>query len=379
MKEKDKVKNEDVKQVISGNLRVGSWFYSAPQSVPDKDGRIVVIKMKCFGPLEVYEWGIDADGDFFEKYQWIENDLYDDDYDKKISKEKFVKQIENIKSLIRDTEVSGWKDDYDKILQMIEDGKLTFDSDRIAEGYAKRPWLHKNVIERISEDCGLNSDFRFKNGLDVGCGAGLSTKALRLICDNVTGTDISDAMIRVCKKLYAGDSAYTFYAAKAEETITPAEKYDIVTAAGCINWIDEKRFLAKMAEVMQKGGLLLIYDFGITDQMIDTPEFTKWYQEAYLSRFPKPYRKENAWSQSDLPEGFVMEKQTKYEMEWIFSLEELVDFMLIQSNVNLQIQKRKLSEKAARTWMYETLKPFFENGDKAPVFSGYSWYIRRNG
>ena len=370
---------DNTKQVISGELCVGSWFYSAPRITPDQDGRIVVISMKCFGPLEVYEWGIDADGDFYEKYQWIENDLYDDDYEKKISKEKFVKQIENMKSLIRDTEVSGWKDDYDKILQMIEDGKLIFDSDRIAEGYAKRPWLHKNVIERITDDCGLQPGYHFRNGLDVGCGAGLSAKALRLICDQVTGTDISDAMIRVCKKLYAGDSAYTFYTAKAEETITPEVKYDIVTAAGCINWIDEKRFLAKMAEGMQEGGLLVIYDFGITDRMSGTPEFTNWYQEAYLSKFPKPFRKENVWTQADLPEGFVMEKQVSYEMEWTFSHEDLVDFMLIQSNVNFQIEKRTLSEKAARIWMHDTLKPFFKNGDKTLVFSGYSWYIRRNG
>ena len=57
----------------------------------------------------------------------------------------------------------------------------SFDSKRIALGYAKRPWLHKSVIEQMKIDCDLDEDFKFKNGLDVGCGAGLSTKALRLI------------------------------------------------------------------------------------------------------------------------------------------------------------------------------------------------------
>lgn len=28
-----------------------------------------------------------------------------------------------------------------------------FDSQRIAEGYARRPWLHKEVIEQIKKDC----------------------------------------------------------------------------------------------------------------------------------------------------------------------------------------------------------------------------------
>ena len=59
----------------------------------------------------------------------------------------------------------------------------SFDSQRIAEGYAKRPWLHKSVMEQIKADCKV--DGTFKRGLDVGCGAGLSTKALKLICDKV--------------------------------------------------------------------------------------------------------------------------------------------------------------------------------------------------
>ena len=65
----------------------------------------------------------------------------------------------------------------------------SFDHKRIANGYAKdRPWLHKLVMDKVKSDCAL--DKPFKNGLDVGCGAGLSTKALKLICDKFKGTDI---------------------------------------------------------------------------------------------------------------------------------------------------------------------------------------------
>ena len=55
----------------------------------------------------------------------------------------------------------------------------SFDSGRIAEGYLKRPWLHKSVMEKVKEDCGMNQPL--ENGLDVGCGAGLSTKALKSV------------------------------------------------------------------------------------------------------------------------------------------------------------------------------------------------------
>ena len=84
-----------------------------------------------------------------------------------------------------------------------------FDSKRIARGYVNRPWLHKQVMEQYIKDNALSK--KLSHGLDVGCGAGLSTKALRLICDDVTGTDISPAMIEVCKEQYHGNSSYDFY------------------------------------------------------------------------------------------------------------------------------------------------------------------------
>ncbi|WP_026669708.1 class I SAM-dependent methyltransferase [Butyrivibrio sp. AE3006] len=252
----------------------------------------------------------------------------------------------------------------------------SFDSKRIAEGYLKRPWLHKSVMDRLLEDLELSEGYLFRNGLDVGCGAGLSTKALKLICEKVTGTDIADSMVEVCKEIYS-DKAFSFYVAKAEETKVPDEKYDIVTAAGCINWVDEKRFMENMKEVVSDKALIVIYDFGITDKMAGNSAYTAWYQNEYLKKFPKPPRKENKWSQQDLIDGFRMEKQTEYEMEYGFTLEDFVNFMLIQSNVNARIEGGEISEDEARSWMTESLRPVFEDLERKLIFYGYSWYIRK--
>lgn len=254
----------------------------------------------------------------------------------------------------------------------------SFDSKRIAEGYMKRPWLHKSVMDALKNDLNLPEDYRYKNGLDVGCGAGLSTKALHLICDKVTGTDIADSMVLACKEVYSDDPAYDFYVAKAEETLMPEEKYDIVTAAGCINWVDEKRFMENMKEVTADGAVVVIYDFGITDKMDEHDEYTLWYQNEYLKRFPKPPRKENRWTQQDLLDGFIMEKQTEYEMRYSFTLSAFVDFMMIQSNVNSVIECGKESEIDVREWMRDSLAPIFNDASRELVFSGYSWYIIRN-
>lgn len=131
----------------------------------------------------------------------------------------------------------------------------------------------------------------------------------------------------VCKELY-GDK-YSFFEVKAEETPMLSEKYDIVTAAGCINWVDRELFLKNMKDVVCHGGIILIYDFGITDEMVDGPEYTNWYNEEYLKRFPKPPRNEDVWTDKDLIDGFRILKQTGLEFAFSFSKEAFVDFMML--------------------------------------------------
>ena len=248
-----------------------------------------------------------------------------------------------------------------------------FDSQRIAEGYARRPWLHKNVIEQIRKDCNIK---KLKNGLDVGCGAGLSTKALKLLCESVTGTDISSEMIAVCENLYK-DSSYRFYVSKAEENEIPIIPYDIITAAGVVNWVDKDLFLSNAEKILNNNGLIVVYDFWITNRMNNKPEYTKWYQEEYLKMFPKPYRKESVWDQSDLTNAFKMENRITYDLSYEFSLEEFIDFMMIQSNVNEKIERKTLSVEEVRDWMISSLQPIFDGKKRTLIFEGYNWYIRK--
>lgn len=248
-----------------------------------------------------------------------------------------------------------------------------FDAQRIAEGYAKRPWLHKEVIEKIKKECNIE---HLDNGLDVGCGAGLSTKALRLLCNCVTGTDISPEMITVCEAIYK-DSSYTFYVSKAEETKMPSVLYDIITAAGVVNWVDKDLFLDNAEKVLCSNGLIVVYDFWITDRMDGKPEYTEWYKEEYLKKFPKPYRKEDVWQQADLTDAFRMENQTTYELTYSFSLNEIIDFMMIQSNVNEKVEKGIMSVEEVRSWMRNSLQPIFNGENRTLIFEGYNWYIRK--
>lgn len=252
---------------------------------------------------------------------------------------------------------------------------LLFDSKRIADGYANdRPWLHKSVIEQIKAE--FVDKIPFHNGLDAGCGAGLSTKALKLICDNVTGTDLSEEMVQICKTLYPA-SGYTFYAAKAEETKMPQTPYDIVTAAGVVDWVDKDKFLKNMKLVMAKNAPLILYDFWISDKMLDNPFYTDWFQNKYLITFPKPPRNETLWEQGDIPEIFTFTKQILCRMQYEFDLPSFMRFMMTQTNINAKIRKGCMTEQEVLDWMQETLRPIFKEQRQTLIFDGYiRIYIR---
>lgn len=250
-----------------------------------------------------------------------------------------------------------------------------FDGKRIARGYASdRPMLHKQAIERLTSDLKITEAFH--NGLDVGCGAGLSARALKLICGSVTGTDISKEMIQLCIENH-DVSEYTFYVAKAEKTRIPETPYDIVTAAGVINWVDRDAFLENMKLVMAPGALLVVYDFWISDKMVGNDAYTEWFHKFYLTEFPKPPRNEEVWRQSDLPEEFLIKDQVTYQIRHEFGLDAFIRFIMTQSNVNLQIQQGKRTENEIYRAMKRTLSPIFSETGQTLIFDAYSWYIER--
>ena len=259
-----------------------------------------------------------------------------------------------------------------------------FDFKRIAQGYKNRPFLHKQVIAQFQNDIDKQ---QFAFGLDIGCGSGLSTKALRSVCANVIGTDISPEMINVAREVCGQDENIAFLVSSAEDLTmsdlpisNPAIKnarIDIVTAAGAIQWIDKDIFLSNMHQLMNEDGYLLIYDFAISDTMLENPAYTDWWHDQYLMEFPRPYRNESIWKNEDTaPYGFCMLHQLDLKMEHPFDLPSFIEFMMIQSNVNAKIENGERKEQDVYQWFQKTLSPIFHDQTQHFIFKGYSWYLK---
>ncbi|MDE7415497.1 MAG: hypothetical protein K2N44_04145 [Lachnospiraceae bacterium] len=106
-------------------VTIERWYYTKPDFIPDKDGNIVLITKKSFGPLEVYEWGIDSNKNAYERYKWLENDFYEDEsYCQNIEREKLLEQIHSVISVFRNNELPEWSDLYEKIIKRLNSDQM---------------------------------------------------------------------------------------------------------------------------------------------------------------------------------------------------------------------------------------------------------------
>lgn len=78
------------------------WAYSIAHVPPASDGKVVLYSMTCIGPLQCDEYGIDEKGKPYYRYEWIENDFFEDDNEtKNISEEELISVIEYACSYFR--------------------------------------------------------------------------------------------------------------------------------------------------------------------------------------------------------------------------------------------------------------------------------------
>lgn len=97
--------------------------------------------------------------------------------------------------------------------------------------------------------------------LELACGTGEVTGALRRLGHRVTGLDFSEAMLDRARAKHAGDPGARFVLADAEYTREPPGRYDAVVCRHLV-WTltDPQAALAEWFRVLRPGGHLLVFD-----------------------------------------------------------------------------------------------------------------------
>jgi SAM-dependent methyltransferase len=243
-----------------------------------------------------------------------------------------------------------------------------FQTSSIACGYASsRPAVHPRIIELVRHHIGKQECFH--HAVDVGCGAGLSTKALEAIAEERTGIDPAEAMMQWSSQVAPGAH---FIVASAEAIPIRDGAADLMTAAGSLNYANLDLFFPEAARVLGPNGILVVYDFSPGRTFRDSDALDEWFSR-FTARYPWPRNEArvlDAQILTGLDSGFRLTGSETFRIALTLTQRFYVSYMLTESNVTFAVRGGTPYEEI-RSWIAETLAPVWGGRDREVLFSGY--------
>jgi ubiquinone/menaquinone biosynthesis C-methylase UbiE len=146
--------------------------------------------------------------------------------------------------------------------------------------------VHRKVVELAARARGWQLPFR--RAVDVGCGAGVSTKALTGMAAAVIGVEPAAGMLRGSGAVAPGA---WFVAGAAERLPLAGGSCELMTAAGSLNYVDLEAFFPEALRVLTPEGTLLVYDFSPGRRFREGGGLQAWFEE-----FQRRYWTRRSWA-----------------------------------------------------------------------------------
>lgn len=233
----------------------------------------------------------------------------------------------------------------------------------MALGYARsRPPLHERIVRFAQVSYA-------ERALDIGCGSGLSTRALQSIATLRVGIEPVGPMVRVAPQVAPGAH---FVHCGAEDLPFASESFDLLAAAGSLNYVDLDKFFPEARRVLTTTGILFVYDFSQGRSLVDSPALDQWFSN-FTSRYPPPAghaRKLDPDILASLPSGFSLTRSSSFEIPLEMSPSAYVDYAMTETNVAQAIEAGT-PESEVRKWCSETIHAAFDNEPREVIFRGY--------
>ncbi len=247
-----------------------------------------------------------------------------------------------------------------------------FEYETAAQRYARgRPYFHPIVVEKIVK---FTQTPRFSFGLDVACGTGQSTTALKTIADRVVGADVSPEMIAQAPEM----EGIEYICCPAESLDIESGSGDIMTVSLAFHWLDRDAFLNEANRALQKGGWLVISNNGFKGRMRGNPSYEEWNKTRYLTRYPTPARNKLPLTEKEADKhGFEIVGNEKYENEVDMNIEELACYLSTQSNMIAAVEEGKESVETALAWLSHELESLFSRDRETFLFGGSILYLKK--
>jgi len=251
-----------------------------------------------------------------------------------------------------------------------------FNRKTAAERYSKgRPDFHSNTIKHIKEY--LQLDNKLDNALDIACGTGLSTKALLEIATNVFGTDTSQEMLN--HALQTDKINYSI--ASAEQQPFADNTFNLITVSSGVHWFDIDKFLAEATRLLKSKSWLILYENHFISEMVGNDNFTNWFPDVYLKKFPSPPRNNvYAWTNESLhPKNLNFITETKFKNPVTLTKKQLALYFTTQTNIIAAVEKSQITYEQVENWLYQELSAFFDNDEMTQTINYGNWvkFIQR--
>ena len=239
-----------------------------------------------------------------------------------------------------------------------------FDSDQAARRYADgRPYYHRSALDLAARQQQIG---QARLAIDVGCGTGLSARAVRDVADRVIAIDASAAMLRAAQP----HPGISYLVAAAEQIPLGDAAADLATVGGAFHWFDQPSAFTELARVLRGGAGLVVYTDFFHGKLVGQPAFEPWLSQWYLARYPSPGR--HAQFDPDAAQRSGFGRVAFCESEYLVGLTstEMADYLLSQSNAARAIESGVTSAEALRNQIIDETAPFFGGRDRAEALFG---------
>jgi SAM-dependent methyltransferase len=243
-----------------------------------------------------------------------------------------------------------------------------FGTDDMAAGYAtSRPPVHSRVIEQAYRQLGRSQPF--ERALDVGCGAGVSTKALSGYAKSCIGLEPAELMLKWVATIAPSAE---FVVGTAEAIPLRDRAVDLITAAGSLNYANLDLFFPEAGRVLAPQGMLLVYDFSPGRSFRSTTNLDEWFC-SFHRRYPPPPNEARQLSPeilAKLNSGFRVQTCQHFEIGVTLTPDFYLDYMMTETNV-ASAARSGVPHAEIKSWCAETLAPVWRGSEREVLFRGY--------
>jgi len=239
-----------------------------------------------------------------------------------------------------------------------------FESDDAARRYAAaRLYYHRSAMDLAREQQEIGP---VRLALDVGCGTGLSTRAVSELAEHVVAVDASAAMLRAA----ARHARVGYVVAVAERIPLGDAVADLATVGAAFHWFHQPSALAELARVLRAGATLVVYSDYFHGRLTGHPAFTTWLTESYVPRYPSPNRHAPFDPEAAQTAGFGQVRFGEREYAVPLTQAALADYLISQSNAEAAIASGQTSAEELREQIIAETAGFFVPDETADAIFG---------